>query len=126
MTHVPATSPQSDLVRTPVSAFTWWGLPILIGFVAGFFVHAQRADAALWTLLLAWMSAGCALNAARCHRLHCYISSPLLGLAAVATLLIALGWLDLGRQGLNLVLGLATVGVAASFLPEVAWRRYLD
>ena len=125
MTNAPANSPQADLIRAPASAFLWWGLPMLIGAANAFVLHAQRADAAVWTPLLAWMSAGCALNAMRCHRLHCYISAPVLALGAAACGLIAAGWLDLGPQGLNLVLGSALLAVAASFVPEIAWRRYL-
>lgn len=85
------------------------------------FWHLPLAETALlWAVALAWMGTGCALNALRRGRRHCFISAPLLWLGAVATGLVGLGILS-GRNALGEVVN-GTVAVAAlSLLSERFW-----
>jgi hypothetical protein len=118
------TDAQKDLVRQPVSALVWWGLPIAIGVSAGFLGLSLRADAALWVGLFVWMATGCLLNAWRCHRVHCYISGPVFLLGALFAALLAAGLLDVGPRGFNNMIGAVLVLALLSFVPEMVWKRY--
>lgn len=77
----------------------------------------------MWAVALAWMGTGCALNALRCRRLHCFIAGPVLWLGAIACGLVALGILSSGDALGEAVNG--TLAVAAlSFLAECVWDLY--
>src|SRR3974390_2696596 len=73
-----------DWVRAPAFALLWWGLPFAIAFGSNFARLPLRDAAWVWSGSMAVMGVGCVLNAARCHRLHCYISAPVLLQAAWA------------------------------------------
>jgi hypothetical protein len=70
------------------------------------------------------MGAGCALNARRCRRLHCYISAPALFAGAVGAVACALGWRPLGPGTLGDVVNAALALALLSFLVEPVWGRY--
>jgi hypothetical protein len=68
------------------------------------------------------MGSACIANAARCGRLHCFITGPLFLLAALASLLASLdivslgwGWIGVGALG----------GTLLAHVPEWVWGRYL-
>jgi hypothetical protein len=115
---------QTDLLSSPLTAVAWWGLPLVLGWAADFSPLPQMAKALVWSGALAWMGAGCAVNAYRCHRLHCYIAAPILFLGALTVLLIALGVTPLGAQtssyAINATLGLALI----SLLVEPIWGKH--
>jgi hypothetical protein len=114
----PVGSAQSrDWLRQPSGLIFWWGLPIGLGVSTNFW-HLPVADTAFaWAVALAWMGTGCALNALRCGRRHCFISGPVLWLGALTTGLVAVGILS-GRNALGEAVN-ATLAVAAlSFLSE--------
>lgn len=67
------------------------------------------------------MGAGCLANAWRCGRLHCYVTGPLFALAAVWSLLAALGAVPLYPSILSLVV-LSIVVLA--FSAEIPFGRY--
>jgi hypothetical protein len=102
----------------------WWVAPLVVATVAGGRRLPFGEAAAIWSGALGWMGLGCALNARRCHRLHCYISGPALLLGAVACALIATGLVNLGPRALAYTTWSALGLTAASFLPEIVWRRY--
>jgi hypothetical protein len=112
-----------DWLRQPLGFIFWWALPLALGVSTNFW-HLSRASAGLaWAAGLAWMGTGCALNALRCGRRHCFISAPVLWLGAIGAGLVALGFISaqsaLGET-VNGALGLA----ALSFLCEWFWGLY--
>ena len=125
MSHtMPYETTNRDWFRQPLSALVWWGLPFAIAFGSNFWRISLREAAWIWSGSMAVMGVGCALNAARCHRLHCYISAPVLLLGAGAAAMIALfdTW---GPHALSYVTTAALALVGASFIPELLGRRYL-
>ena len=81
-----------------------------------------RAVAFTWTVAFAWMGTGCVLNALRCHRLHCYISGPVLLAGAAAAAPIGLGILS--GHALNAVVWITTGLVILSFVLETVLGAY--
>jgi hypothetical protein len=70
------------------------------------------------------MGIGCGLNARRCHRLHCYLSAPILLLGAIAAGLIGFDVVMLGPHALNNAISLTLVLALLSFVPEMIWGKY--
>ncbi|MBI1331219.1 MAG: hypothetical protein GC166_15085 [Alphaproteobacteria bacterium] len=118
------TETQNDLVRRPVSALIWWGLPIAIGASVDLFGLSLRAHAAICAVLFVWMATGCLLNARRCHRVHCYISGPVFLLGAALAALLAVGLIDLSSREFSNAVGAVLILALLSFIPEIVWRRY--
>ena len=112
-----------DWLRQPIGIIFWWAMPIGLGVSTNFW-HLSLADTAfVWAVALAWMGTGCAINALRCGRRHCFISGPVLWLGAIATGLVALGILS-GRNALGEAVN-GTIALAAlSFLSEWFWGVY--
>ena len=111
-----------DWFRQPLFALGWWGLPLAIAFGSNFFPVSLQEAAWIWSGSMAVMGVGCALNAALCNRLHCYISAPVLLRGAVGAALIALfdAW---GPHALTVVTSAALALVGASFIPEMLRRQ---
>ena len=112
-----------DWLRQPVSIIFWWVLPLALGVSTNFRHTPLARTAVIWAIALAWMGTGCALNAARCGRRHCFISAPVLWLGALATGLVALGVLS-GENALGEAVNGSLVLAALSFLSERFWGRY--
>jgi hypothetical protein len=70
------------------------------------------------------MATGCLLNARRCHRVHCYISGPVLLLGAILAGLVALGAVSLSPQAFGNAISATLVLALLSFVPEIVWKRY--
>ncbi|MGH9693146.1 MAG: hypothetical protein ACRD5Z_03305, partial [Bryobacteraceae bacterium] len=70
--RVKAAPASNDFLASPLSAVFWWGFPFLVGVSTNFLALGSLATTAIWAVALAWMGAGCVLNARRCHRMHCY------------------------------------------------------
>jgi hypothetical protein len=87
-----ATTCEQDCGRDDLlsSRVRWlvWGAPALL-FAIG--IGWQDARALLWIPSLTVAGAACFANAARCGRLHCKLTGPVFSLAALATLLDAVG-----------------------------------
>jgi len=115
---------QSDLVRQPVSAMFWWGLPIAIGLAADFLHLPFRIGAGLCAVLFLWMATGCLINAMRCHRLHCYISGPVFLLGALFAAGVALGIIAVSPHLFGNVVGATLILALLSFVPEFVWKTY--
>jgi hypothetical protein len=128
MSHAPDAAPlgpRKDWVRQPLTAILWWGLPLAIGIAVANLLHLPpRAGAGVCAVLFAWMATGCLLNARRCHRLHCYISGPVLSAGAILAGLVALGVVDLNARTFSNAVSLVLVLALLSFLPELVWKRY--
>src|SRR5258708_2229969 len=77
---------RKDWARQPLTIILWWGLPIAVGVSVSLLHPPFRVAAGVCAVAFAWMATGCLLNARRCHRVHCYISGPVLLLFA------AKGW----------------------------------
>ena len=118
------TAARKDWARRPLTIIVWWGLPIAIGLSSDLLHLPFRVGAGVCAVAFAWMATGCVLNARRCHRVHCYISGPvLLGGAAVAGL-VAAGGLDLSPRMFGNVVSAILVLALLSFVPEMVWKRY--
>ena len=71
------------------------------------------------------MGIACTANAARCGRVHCYVTGPFFLLMAVVSLLYGLGVLPLGGHGWSLLGLIILVGsVAFCCLPELFLGKY--
>lgn len=114
----------NDLLARPTSAFFWWGFPFLAGVSTNFLPVGEIAQAAVWAVALAWMGVGCTLNALRCHRLHCYISAPVLFLGAAVAAAASLAYRPLGPSTCSLAVNVSLALVVLSFLAEPVWGRY--
>jgi hypothetical protein len=118
------TASRKDWTRQPLSVMVWWGLPLAFGMSASLLELPLRANAGVWAGALAWMALGCLLNAARCHRLHCYISGPILLVGAIGVGLVAAGVVDPGPRMLSIAVNTVLVLAVLSFVPELVWKRY--
>jgi hypothetical protein len=78
---------QNDLLGRK-TAWLFWYLPILFVIVGSSWSHGRVW---LWIPAFLAMSIGCLANAARCGRIHCYVTAPLFLLAAVFVALSAFG-----------------------------------
>jgi len=114
----------TDLFAKPSTIFIWWGLPFLVGFATNFLPMAPMARTLVWTVALAWMGTGCTLNAMRCHRLHCYISAPVLFLGAIAAPVLALGLTPLSPHTASYVINISLLLMVMSLLAEPIWGKY--
>ncbi|MGH8111915.1 MAG: hypothetical protein ACREPF_10095 [Rhodanobacteraceae bacterium] len=109
--------PAHDLTRG-VWALLFWGLPVAMVIAGGAW---RPAMGWLWTAAFALAGTGCLLNAARCGRTHCYMTGPLFLLAALWSLLSAVGWVPLHPNKMMWVL----VGVVVlALLSEFPLGRY--
>ncbi len=106
-----------DLTRG-ISACLLWYLPIALLIVGGTW---PRGEAWLWTVAFAIMGTGCAINAVRCARLHCYVTGPLFLLAALWCLLAAMGVVSLHAK--MLISSVFAIALLAH-LAEIPFGRY--
>lgn len=112
-----------DWVRKPLAFVLWWGLPIVGGVSSGFLGLSLAQSAFVWAVAFAWMGTGCALNALRCARLHCFISGPALWLGAIAAALLGFGIVS-APDALGDVVNATAILVVLSWLPEWFRGRY--
>lgn len=124
MTSQLASRKERDFLTHPWSALVWWGLPLAAGWSADAAPITPIAQGLVWAAALTWMGAGCALNAWRCHRLHCYLAAPILFLGAVGTSAAALGFTPFGARTVSYVINTSLALALLTFLVEPAWGRY--
>jgi hypothetical protein len=115
---------QKDWASQPVSICLWWGAPVAIGAAVGLLHLPFREGAGICAALFLWMAAGCLLNARRCHRVHCYISGPVLLLGAIFAALAALGVVNVSPRFFGNAVSAVLVLALLSFVPEFLWKRY--
>jgi hypothetical protein len=112
-----------DWLRQPMGVMFLWGIPIALGVSTNFLDLSLTQTAATWAGAFAWMGTGCALNALRCGRRHCYISGPVLWFGGIAAGLVALGIIS-SRNALGEVVN-GTIALAAlPLLSECIWGAY--
>lgn len=120
----PLAQSAGDFLARPSSALIWWGLPLATGLAANVLATSPNVATLVWATAFAWMGTGCALNARRRRRLHCYLSAPVLLLGAVAAVVVALGFRPLGPSTSGYVVSI-TFGLALlTSLVEPIWGRY--
>src|SRR6266568_2122567 len=107
----------TDLVGSRLGWLVW-GLPSAL-FLAG--IPWSSARAWLWVPSLAVAGSACVVNASRCGRLHCFVTGPLFLLAALATLLDAVGVVAIDGRW---ILAAVFVGTAAGYGVEWVRGRY--
>ena len=116
-----------DSLRKTWQVVSFWGLPAVVATIA--IVLSDRRPALFLAVgaTLAVMGGACLVNAARCRRLHCYITGPyFLMLALSALLAYAFDQNGEHLSRLWLLLALATVPLLI-WLPErLAGRKYLS
>jgi hypothetical protein len=95
-----------DLTGRRTAWFLWYAPIIVVIGGSGW----SRGRAWLWIPAFLVMGIGCLANAARCGRIHCYVTGPLFPLAAVYVALSGFGIVPL-HPGLFL---LVVFGLAAS------------
>jgi multisubunit Na+/H+ antiporter MnhF subunit len=107
----------SDLVLT-WNAIWLWCLPVIALIVGSYW---QKARLLLWIPAFLVMGAACFVNAARCGRVHCYITGPLSLLAIVYVLLAEfhLVPIDAGYF-LDSILAISIL----AFLAEIPFGKY--
>ena len=75
--------------------------------------------------LLAVLGAACSVNAARCHRVHCYVTGPFFLIMAAVTLLYGSGVLQLGTRGWSAISLVVVIGAAVlCWVPEKIVGQY--
>jgi len=103
-----------------------WKLPAAIMVVTAFLDIGSMFRAIFWAGSLFVMSGGCFMNAARCGRLHCYLTGPFFLVMALVSLLHGFDMIPL-RESAWLLIGVVTVvgGIGLTYIPEWAWGRYV-
>ena len=114
----------NDFSTKPLPFWLLWGGPIALMLSMNFVRLPIEWTTVILSACLAWMGLGCAMNARRCHRRHCYYASPVLLVGAVLTLLVGFGIVDFGQDGLIYVTWGTFALVALTFLPEKLQGKY--
>lgn len=98
----------------------YWCLPIVAVLIGW---HDQKARLVLWISAFLVMGVACLANAARCGRVHCYVTGPLLLAAAAYVSLSGFHLVPL-QPGilLNTVGGVAVLACLAE-IPLGRYRR---
>jgi hypothetical protein len=102
------------------AAWLLWGVPIgalVVGATLG-----PLPRTLLWTPAFLVMGGACVLNAARCGRLHCYVTGPLYLGASLASALVGLDVVAVDWRAIGLA---AVGGTVLAHLPEWARGRYV-
>ena len=114
----------NDLAATVLPFWILWGGPIAIMLSLNFMRPPVEWATVILAACLAWMGIGCAINARRCHRRHCYYASPVLLVGAALTLLVGFGIVDLGPDGLMYVTWGTFAIVMLTLIPEKLFGKY--
>lgn len=114
-----------DIFSNPRLSFALFCVPI-IAIVATSGHHVSGGwRTAIWTIALAIMGTACLANAARCGRVHCYLTGPFLLGMALVTLLYGVGIVPLGANGWKIISLTTLVGtIALCCLPELFFGKY--
>lgn len=91
-----------------------------LAFIAGWLLPSLRA--VLWSSGLILAGGLCVANAARCGRLHCYITGPLFLIGALLSGLRGFGLLNWSWNSIGTFM---LVGLAVAYLPECLAGKYV-
>jgi hypothetical protein len=116
---------KSDILSKPLLSLVLYWLPI-IAIVASGYEHVGRGwRTGIWTIALSVVGTTCIANAARCGRVHCYVTGPFFLLMALAALLYGAGVIPLGANGWNLIGATTLIGaIVLGCLPELLVGKY--
>ncbi|HZU42856.1 MAG TPA: hypothetical protein VE994_09305 [Terriglobales bacterium] len=115
-----------DMLSHPLWFVVLFCLPILAIILSGHYAGAGWKTG-VWAASLGVMGAACSANAARCGRLHCYLTGPFFLLMALITLLYGVGVLPLGASGWSAIsLAVLVGGIVLSCVPEMIFGRYRE
>ena len=119
------TSRSRDILSNRLLSFALFCLPVIAIVATGYYDIGRGWRTAAWVLALSIMGTACIANAARCGRMHCYLTGPFFLVMAVVTLLYGIGVVPLGANGWNVIGMTILVGaIALSYLPELFFGRY--
>ena len=119
------TSRSRDILSNRLLSFALFCLPVIAIVATGYYDVGRRWRTAAWVLALSIMGTACIANAARCGRMHCYLTGPFFLVMAVVTLLYGIGVVPLAANGWNVIGMTILVGaIALSYLPELFFGRY--
>jgi hypothetical protein len=119
------TGKSRDILSNPLLAFALLCLPVIAIVATGHYDVSGGWRTAVWTAALSIMGAACIANAARCGRMHCYITGPFFLIVAVVSLLYGIGVVPLGVNGWSLIgLTILVGAIALSCLPELFFGKY--
>jgi len=110
----------------PLRTFALFCLPVIAILGTGHSDVGEGWRTAVWTAALSILGAACIANAARCGRVHCYITGPFFLVIAVLTLLNGVGVVPLGANGWNVIGLTILVGAISPELPPRAVRRKIS
>jgi hypothetical protein len=114
-----------DFLSSPLLSFALFWLPAIAIVVTGTSYFTVGWRTAVWTIALTIMGAACIANAARCGRIHCYITGPFFLLMAGVTLFYGIGILPIAGNGWNLIgLTILAGAVALCCLPDLIFGKY--
>jgi hypothetical protein len=114
-----------DLLAKPWSYFFLFCVPAIAIATTGTSGFGTAVRTIVWTGALAVMGIACSINAARCGRVHCYLTGPFFLMMAVVALLYGLGTLPLGNHGWSLIGLIVLAGAVASCcLLEIIFGKY--
>jgi hypothetical protein len=114
-----------DLLSNRKLTVALFWLPVIAMVISGTSVFGDAWRAIVWTAALSTMGAACIVNAARCGRVHCYITGPFFLLMAVVTLSFGLRLLPLGENGWNVISVATLVGaICLCCVPELFLGKY--
>jgi hypothetical protein len=116
----------NDLVEKLIPFWVLWGGPIAIMLSLNLIRPPIEWTTGILAAGFAWMGVGCAINARRCHRRHCYYASPILLIGAILTLLVGFDYVDLGSGGLMYITWGTFALVMLTFLSEKMFGKYMD
>jgi hypothetical protein len=119
------TSDSRDILSNPLLAFVLFWVPAIAIVATGNAKVGAGWRTGVWAAALSIMGATCIANAARCGRVHCYITGPFFLAMALVTLLYGLGALSLGEHGWDWIgLTILAGAVVLCCLPEFFLGRY--
>lgn len=114
-----------DLLSNPRLAFVLFCVPAIAMVSTGARQVSDVWRTAVWAAALGIMGVACLANAARCGRVHCYLTGPFLLAMAVVTLLYGVGMIPLGRHGWTaLTLAILIGAIVLTCLPEIFFGKY--
>lgn len=119
-----ASCARRDFAHSPKTLLLGWGLPIVMILAPNLVALPLSATIVLIAGGFAWMGIACLANARHCGRRHCFWSGPLFLIGAALVVLVGSGILDLGRDGLVLVVWGTAALVPVTFVPEWLKGRY--
>ena len=110
---------EKDFTRRRIG-WLLWGIPAAALMVGSIVAPIPRM--LLWTPTFVVAGVACLVNAARCGRVHCYLTGPLYLLAGVATLLAGMGFVPLRSSWIG---GAVVGGTILAYVPEWVRGKYL-